>query len=140
MADKKPRVRANSAETEKRITDVEEWLLQGLTRSQVLKRAKGWGVCDRQIDDYIATAKDAIKEINAANRDENMGLITTNLWDLFRFQRLNDPGEARKILMDIAKLRGLEETTIQHFVNERPLIDVSDEELDKILDGEDGRH
>jgi hypothetical protein len=133
----KPRTRANSAEHEKRVTDVESWLLDGLTRTQVLKKAKGWGVTDRQVDDYIAEAKGVIKEINLADRDENMSLVTKNLWDLYRFQRINDPGEARKILMDIAELRGLKETTIQHFVNERPLQQIEDDLLEGSLTADD---
>ncbi len=137
---KQRETRANKVEAEKRVQEFFGLLLDGYTRQQLLKHAEKWDLEARQVDEYASRARALIREQNDAAREDNLATITANLWDLYRFQRVNDVAEARKILMDIAKLRGLEETTVNHILQDRPLEDVSEEELDEVLDGGDGRH
>jgi len=135
-------IRATDATMTERVTEIQRYLLNGYTRSYIIQFAeKKWKLAPRTVDDYIARATASIREINGVEREDNLATIVTNQWDMFRAAR--DTGQiesARKILMDIAKLRGLDEQTIQHFVNERPLADVKDEELDKVLGEGNGRH
>jgi len=133
--------RSSQVRLEHRVTEVQKALLNGHTRSAILEQFKSWEVSDRQIDTYIKQATDNIREINGIRREDNLATIVSNQWELFRsLKNDNQLGEARKVLMDIARLRGLDEQTIQHFVNERPLKDIPDTELDQVLGGGDGRH
>jgi hypothetical protein len=134
--------RSTDAQVQERVTEVQRYLLNGYTRQYVLEQAQMlWGTATRTTDEYIKKATEAIREINLVQRDDNLASITSNLWDLFRNSRdRNDFGEARQALMSIAKLRGLDIQVIEHFVNERPLKNVSDKELDEALGGGDGRH
>ncbi len=142
MAGNKKDNRSTDASMEERITIVQDLLLCGLTRSEILKECSTWKLSERQMDTYISKATATIKEINAVERDDNMAAITTNLWRLFRKNRdFGDLDKAEKNLMNIAKLKGLEETTINHIVKERPLLEIPDEELEAILSYDpNGRH
>ena len=115
--------------SEERITEVQKFLLNGYSRQYIHDYCKKtWGVETRQADSYIQKATETIREINSVDREDNLANITTNLWELFRNAKNNgDVDLARKILMDIGKLRGLDEQTIKHVVDERPLKDVPTE-------------
>jgi hypothetical protein len=134
MGAPKGQPKSTDAELDLRITHVQDLLLKGFTRSQVLrdKVCVAWKVGERQIENYIMAARDLIREQNAIERDDNMATITANFWDLFRHARATgDTQEAHKLLNSIVKLKGLEETTINHVIGGRPLKDVPLEELDE---------
>lgn len=137
------RGRSTVASTEERVSIVYTMLLDGYTRSEILKAGKEWKVSDRTIDDYIAKAKEEILEVNKDDRAENMSIVLKNLWNLYhKSQLIAEFGDAHRILMSIAKLQGLEETVIHHTVSERPLQQMSKEErralTDKLLNS--GKH
>lgn len=103
---KKPR--APKAVVISRITQVQELLLSGQTRKQILRHAaEHWKLAERQVDDYIAKATEEIEEANASSAERHLALITANLWVLYRDNR-SSPSLARELLMDIAKLRGVD--------------------------------
>ena len=137
----KPR-KSTDAEVEERVTEVQKLLLNGYTRPYIAEMAlRKWDLALRMTDEYIKRATENIKAINQTVREDNLALVTTNLWDLFRnCKDRGEYGEARKAIMDIAKLRGLDIQVVEHFVNERPLESLSDEELNKVLVKSDGRH
>lgn len=135
MKDRKPAQRSTDAVFQERVTEVQKFLLNGYTRGYIVEYAERvWNIENRQADSYIAKATETINEINLVQRDENLANITTNLWELFRNAKNNNEVDlARKIIMDIAKLRGLDEQTLNHFVSERPLKDIPLEDIKAAL-------
>lgn len=131
----KDSLKSTKAQVNQRVSEVQALLLQGLTRSYILRYASKWKVSDRQVDDYIRMATEMIKEVNTATLQDNMGVITANLWGLFRTARTaNNVAEAHKILVSIAKLKGLDQSIVNHIIEDkRELADMSDQELDTIL-------
>lgn len=127
--------RSTSSEVENRVSEVCVLLLEGKTRTQILKKCAKWKTTNRQIDSYIAEAKAEIREINEITREDALAFVSSNLVDIYLRAKLDgNIGEARKILMDFAKVKGLEQTTINHTINNRPLKDMSDVELLNKLD------
>lgn len=127
--------RSLKSTTEERITIVHSMLLEGYTRAQILRAGKEWQVSARAIDEYIAKARADILETTKEEREDNRAKILSNLWDLFR--KTNSRAEyadAHKILMSIAKINGLEEQTINHFVSERPLQAMPTQDLRALAD------
>lgn len=132
--------KSTDAEFDLRVTQVQDLLLKGFTRSQVIRECSTWKVGDRQIENYIMEARNLIREQNAVERDDNMATITANYWELFRFAKATgDTQEAHKLLNSIAKLKGLDEQTINHVMKTHDPLALSDEELEDALE-EYGRH
>lgn len=138
-AKKVPSPKSTQAEYNQRVAEVQALLLEGRTRAFIIQYGAKWKVVDRQVDDYISEANFIIKEINNVTLQENLSLITTNLWNLYRSSLSSgNISEANKILMNIAKLRGLNENTINLTLQDkREHQDLSDEALDKLLNGDD---
>lgn len=138
-AKKVPSPKSTQAEYNQRVAEVQVLLLEGRTRAFIIQYGAKWKVVDRQVDDYISEANFIIKEINNVTLQENLSLITTNLWNLYRSSLSSgNISEANKILMNIAKLRGLNENTINLTLQDkREHQDLSDEALDKLLNGDD---
>lgn len=134
--------KSTKAQLEQRVKEVQELLLAGHTRSYVVQYGSKWKISDRQIDDYIAMANKIIKEINLISIQDNLALISSNLWDLFRKASLEQNlSEQHKILMSLAKLKGLDQHAITHIIEDkRELADLSDEELDAILEQPHDHH
>ncbi len=128
-------VKSTKAELDQRVSEVQALLLQGYTRSYILQYGSKWGISDRQIEEYMAKASINLKEINSITLQENMALIASNLWDLFRKAKVdNDLSEQHKILMSLAKLKGLDQQAIHHIIEDkRELADMTDEDLDRAL-------
>lgn len=126
-------------EINQRVSEVQGLLLQGRTRSAIVQYGSKWKISSRQIDDYIAKATELVKEVNALSTQHNLGIITNNLWDVYREARsVGNLAEASKVLMNIAKLRGLDQTTINHVIDDkRDLQELSDHDLDALLEGDD---
>jgi hypothetical protein len=81
---------------------------------------------------------DRIKEINKVTLEENMALITNELWELVRTAKISGDGNlVAKGLAQLAKIKGLEELTINHVVKDkRELSDANDEDLDDFIEAE----
>jgi len=121
-----------------RTNQVQALLQEGRTRSYILQNTSEWGLSDRQIDAYIHRAMDRIKEINKVTLEENMALITNELWELVRTAKISGDGNlVAKGLAQLAKIKGLEELTINHVVKDkRELSDANDEDLDDFIEAE----
>lgn len=132
---KKPIPRATHVGLGERIQIVGKMLLEGRTRSSILRYSKSeWKRSVRQTDEYIKRATAEIDEANQASAERNLALITANLWKLYRSNFHGDPSVARHALMDIAKLRGLEKLELSITV-ERPLKELTDDALEAALSG-----
>lgn len=131
--------KSTKAEINQRVSEVADLLMDGYTRSYIQQYGSKWAVNERQVDEYIAQATAQIKEINSTTLQDNLALICSNLWDVFRkAKKAGDLSEQHKILNSIAKIRGLEKYTVNHVIEDkRELADMSDEDLDKLLNGDD---
>jgi hypothetical protein len=118
-----------------RVGEILLLLANGYTRSYIMQYSSKWNICDRQVDDYIAMANKELKEINALTVQDNLAIITHNLWDVFREARkANNLAEQHKVLVSIAKLKGLEQHTVNHIIEDkRELSGITDAELDNML-------
>lgn len=118
-----------------RVSEVVDLLLDGRTRSFILQYAtnSNWGISDAQVDKYIGEANKQISEVNQGSIEESLALIMTNLLDLYRSHKKSSPDLARKIMMDIAKLRGLDQNTVLLKVEARDLESTSDADLLSLL-------
>lgn len=127
--------RSTTAEFQSRVIAVLELLLQGYSRSHVVRHgATAWKVGARQVDNYIQAANKEIDEANANSAERNLALITSNLWNLYRTNNYLHPSTARLALMNIAKLRGVDKLDFSGSF-ERPLKDMTDEDLNAALGG-----
>lgn len=134
--------KSSKAEVNQRVTEIQALIMSGYTRSYMLQYGSKWKISDRQIDDYIKMATTVIKEINQSTLQDNQAIITGQLWDLFRAARADaNVAECHKILMSIAKLKGLDQHTVNHVIEDkRELSDMSNEQLDSILESANERH
>jgi len=125
------------AEMEKRVTKVTELVLDGRARYEIVKIAEEtWQVGENQTDKYIRKAKERLRQLNDKDIEDYRSTIIANLWVLFRDARkVRSIKEQHKILMSLAKVRGLDRQVITHeFPETRELATLSDEELDSILE------
>lgn len=122
-------------QTDLRVVEVRDFILLGHTRTEILRLTSKWRVSERMIDHYIATARKEIQEVNNLTLEENLSQIVNSLWILFRAEiAKSDTKAARLVLMDIAKVRGLDQQTINHIVEDkRDLANLSEDELESIL-------
>lgn len=133
--------KSTKVEIIQRVREVQTHLLQGYTRNDILQYGSKWKVSDRQIDDYIAAARKNIKEVSQAGLENDLAIILSAMWETFRRAvSQNNVGEQRQILMAIAKLKGMDETRVNHVIEDkRELSNLSDTELDAIL-AEEHKH
>lgn len=128
--------KSTKAEIIQRVSEVQTLLLEGRTRSNIVQYGSKWKISDRQIDDYIAEARRNIQEVSMAGLENDLAIIISAMWDTFRRAVIqNNVGEQRQTLMAIAKLKGLDETRINHVIDDkRQLAGLSDADLDAILE------
>lgn len=128
--------KSTKAVVNQRVTEIYTLLMEGFTRSDILKYASKWGVSDTQVDLYTRQATAILKEHNAFTLQDNMALITSNLWQAFRQAKVEkNLSEQHKILMSLAKLKGLDQMTVNHVIEDkRDLTEMSDSDLDNLLD------
>lgn len=131
--------KATKADIVLRVKEVQTLLLNGYTKSDIVQHGQKWKLSVSQIETYIAKATEIIQEINQRSSEQDVALLTAAMWDTFRLARAsNNLTEMRQTLVAIAKFKGLEETRVNHVIEDkRNLIDVSDDYLDAILVGED---
>lgn len=97
--------KSTAVEVNQRVVEVANLLSVGYTRSYILKYAEKWHVSDTSVDSYISKAWKYIKEINDLTMQDNLGMITNQLWDLYRdCRKNNDRGNAVKALNQLAKI------------------------------------
>jgi hypothetical protein len=119
-----------------RVSEVQALLLEGRTRSYILRYGtEKWKVSEGMIDRYIVDANAIVEEINHNTSAQNLSRITNSLYDLYRRAiHANELGEARQALMSIAKLRGLDIQQISHTIEKRDLATMSDDDIDNLLE------
>jgi len=118
-----------------RIAEVKEMLMNGHPRGYIIRYGmETWKLGDRRLDEYVKQATAEIHEMAQASTEHNLGLISSNLWELYRhFKQTDSAGLAKETLLDLAKLHGLDNPELTLNVNSFP--EVSDEELTKIAAG-----
>ncbi len=140
---KDKQAKSTKAEVYQRVSEVQTLLLQGYTRSYMLQYASKWKVSDRMVDEYIAQANINIKEVSRAGLESDLAILVSAMWDTFRAAKAaNNIGEQRQTLVAIAKLKGLDETRVNHIIDDkREMQDLSDADLDAILaQDQPGKH
>lgn len=132
------KVRSDKIEYNNRINEIANLLTVGYTRSYVQEYGLKWSVSERQIDLYIVKAWKKIKEINDLTLQDNLSMVTNQLWDLYRDARANnDRMNANKALAQLAKIKGLEVNTVNHIIeDQRDLVNMTNEDLDNLLNDE----
>lgn len=124
--------RSTQIEVEERISQIFRWRLEGLQRHDIIQLAaeQGWGVSDRQVDNYTQEAKQRLVEFNKSTQEQDLAYLIS-----LHFQNYQqaEPRDRTAILREIARLKGLDEITIR--VTDRPLKEVSEEELMERLKG-----
>ena len=131
----KKSTKATNAEIIQRLSEIRDLLLEGKTRFAILEYAGKWNLSDSQVDNYIASATAQIKEVAQQDASTDISLIVSNLWDLFNKNKSTNPQVARQCLMDIAKIRGMDQTTVNHtFKRDEDLAKLSDEDFDKKME------
>ena len=125
--------KSTDAEISRRVRFVRRMLLRGHTRGDIVRFcSKKWGITSRQIDDYLAYAKEEIEEINKTDMKQNMAMISRNYWEQYRLAHKSKNGFlAVTILEKIAKLKGLSQETLKLVLDDRKDLEaLSDEELE----------
>lgn len=118
-----------------RVRQIKEWILLGYIRSEILQYASTWKLSDRMVDDYISKAREEIREVNKLETKDMLDELIASQKVLYRAAiAMKDLKTARQLLMDMAKLRGLDQTTVNVNVQrDEDLMKMSDEQLDSIL-------
>lgn len=125
-----PRKRSTQSEMLLRVNKVAELLISGRTRPYVLRYcADRFDLADRASDELIARATESIRELKGDDIEDARARVLAGYYVQYRKLK-NCPGEASVVLDKIAKTYGLHEQTLNVKLN-RPLADVSDEELEK---------
>lgn len=120
---------SNQAEIDYRVTQIQDMLLMGHTRGRILQFASEWDVSERQVDEYLRRAYEALKEFNKATVNENRAVVLGQLWESVRRSRAAmDERLVQSGLAQISKITGLEKTTLI-VDDKRDLEDLTDEEL-----------
>lgn len=73
-------------EVEARVSTVLSLLVAGCTRREIIRYAAEkttWGVCERQIENYIAAANRAFEELSKTSRAREIGRALARLDDLY---------------------------------------------------------
>lgn len=127
--------KSTDAEVARRVAIVQDELLNGYTRHHIIRYASEWSVTERTIEEYMARATANIMELNKLTYEENLAQVSGAWWNLFR---TGDEKTKATALTNLAKIRGLDQISINHFLkDERALADKTDAELDELLGGTD---
>lgn len=130
----RPTVAARNA----RIKQVYQLLMGDYNRSQILEYCKEtWDLEMAASDNLISAATSLINEDLAVSRISVLGVTIQKQKDLYnRALQENNLAVARQVIMDSAKLFGLDQNTTTHIIEDKRDPEVkklSDEELDFIL-------
>jgi archaellum biogenesis ATPase FlaH len=126
--------RANKAQIRLRIEEVKNFLLIGKTVGYIKRSlSEKYSVTERMVAEYVKVATAEINEINKDGAKNLLAKLVHNQWSLYvKALRAEDVGLCDKIIMNIAKLRGLDVQKVVHEMRE--LESASDDLLDEIED------
>lgn len=127
------------SEREGRITEVYKLLLSRTSRADIIEYcSNNWGLERAASDNLIQEASKLIQEELSTSRQTYLGIFLNNQAELYnKALQENQLQVARQVIMDSAKLLGLEQTTINMVVDDRRELEtLSDDELDAILEAE----
>lgn len=101
--------KANKAETQRRITNVIQWITEGASRKTILHNiTEKWGVKHRQAQLYLEDAYEYFKEQAKFDREKEIGKAIDRLEMIFhRALQKDDLSTCRLAESDKAKLLGL---------------------------------
>lgn len=102
-------VKATDAEILRRVATVHKLIVAGASRASIQQySATTWGLSDRPIDEYIARAKETIKEQTDKDKDNNLALAIQRMSDIYQqcYSAKNYKG-AITAQVEINKLLGL---------------------------------
>lgn len=78
-------VKATNAEIAQRVAMVHKLLVAGASRGAIVQYgSKEWRVSDRQIDDYIASAKETLKAQTDRDKENNLSMALARMNDIFQ--------------------------------------------------------
>lgn len=120
-----------------RVLEIIPLLLDGYSRQEILIHCAKWKIHDRTVDKYIKIAIEKVIQINTTSIEQNLAIITTNLWRLYRkAKEKDDPKEQHRLLMSLSKILGLDKLSlhINTSDNKRLLKNLPTEALDKLLE------
>lgn len=129
--------KSTAVELINRVNEIKEQMLLGYTRYDVVRYGtEKWGVSERQIEDYMSKANAILDEINMLEAKDNLKLLTSNMWKIFRKAlEEGDRRHASELLREIGKLRGLYNEKVTMVLDDKRVNpDMSDIELESALD------
>lgn len=78
-------VKATDAEILKRIAAVHKLLVAGAARASIVQYGSSqWNVTDRQVDDYIARAKETLKAQTDRDKDNNLAMAIARMQEIYQ--------------------------------------------------------
>lgn len=131
------------AQKEDRLVKVYKLLLDQASRHEILEYcSKNWGLQRASADNLIQEASRMLSEDVNKSRDATLATFVKALVNIYKEALAQGNLQvARQTIMDQAKLLGLDQTTVNHIVDDkRELANLSDDELDKILNDERPSH
>lgn len=105
---KEKRSRVNDPELQKRIRNVQEWILKGeSTSDMVVSMVDMWKVSERTAFRYLADAYKTFKEDNSPKLKASKAYHIAARKRLLKATMDNDPATALKVLQDMGKIEGI---------------------------------
>jgi CRP-like cAMP-binding protein len=123
---------------ESRVVEVYKLLLNHETRTEILEFcSKNWGLERAAADNLMQEASRMLSDDLKKTKEANLATYLQSLRNLYRIaMQQGNLQAARQCLMDSAKLLGLDQSTINHVIEDkRELSELSDEDLDKLIAG-----
>src|SRR5271157_382535 len=104
-------MKSTKAEKENRLTKINELLLNGYSRVDIVQySAENWNINERQTDKYIREVKENITTHFNQTREENIGIALARRENLYKDAReKNEIRTALEVDKDLRKLQGLYE-------------------------------
>ena len=141
MSENKPKPTSKAKKATKaivitRISEIKDLLLKGKSRGVIQQfAATSYNLTERVIDEYIARATQEIKEMSNTDRSTDLGILLERLYKMANdAEDKGDQKTASSILMNIAKLKSLDNHSIHHIIEKRDLAQLSDSDLEVILE------
>lgn len=118
----------------RRVNEVRKMLVSGFSRGEIVQKlTKKWNVIDRTIDNYIQDAKEELKPLIAAEKDNQLGIAIARMTDIYReAMDAKDHRAAIAAQQELNKLFGLyapvkTETELSGAVSWRQLVEAAQE-------------
>lgn len=123
--------KSTNAELEMRVNKVYELLINSWNRYDILQYVrKNWDIEDKQADNYIAKAKEIIKENAKQTQEEWLEDTKNKLQDLYKkAMSQKQTRECRQIIVTANKVLGYEKLSIDANINGVIMVSKEDEKL-----------